>query len=102
MGGITTGGVQSAKLQQSSDDGDTDDYSDLEGSSITIADDDDNGLVTLDIKRPQKRYLKCVVSRATQDSAVDGIFALQYGARTLPITNGELHEQHGAPDEGTA
>lgn len=106
FGAITASGVQSVKVQQSDDDGVSDAYSDLEGTSVSVADDDDNQLVWVDVARPQKRYLKVIVSRATQNSAIDGILALQYGSKVEPVTHdsttvlgGELHV---SPDEGTA
>ncbi len=105
MGAITAGGVQSAKLQQSSDDGSADDFSDIEGSSQTIADDDDNQVFVLEVHRPTKRYVRCVVSRATQNSVLDAIVARQYGGRVKPSTNGATIggvETHASPAEGTA
>lgn len=105
MGSITTGGVQSAKLQQSEDDGDADGWSDIEGTSQTIADDDDNQVFVLEVRRPTKRYVRCTVSRATQNSVVDGIVARRYGGRVKPATNGATIggvETHASPEEGTA
>lgn len=84
MGAITTGAVTDVKVQQSSDDGATDAYSDLAGSAFNVADSDDNQLVYIDVFRPQKRYVKPVVDRATQNAVVDGIIAIRYGARRLP------------------
>jgi hypothetical protein len=105
FGTITTDGVQSVKAQQSSDN-DADTYADLLGTSITVADDDDNQLVVLDIDKPRERYLKCVVSRATQNAVVDGIFAIQYNAQVQPVTHDVAtvvgSEFHHAPAEGTA
>jgi len=105
-GAITAGGAQSVKVQQSNDDGVADDYDDLEGSGQTVADDDDNKITIVEVVRPTKRYLKCLVLRATQDSAVDGIVAHQYGARTLPVTQDATTvsgtEVLVSPAEGTA
>lgn len=107
IGTIVTNGVQSVKLQQSSDDGAADDYSDIVGTNMTIADDDDNEAVVIDIQRPQKRYLKLVISRATQNSTFGGIHAIQYKRGVNPQTGpshgtGVTLEQHAAPAEGTA
>ena len=77
MGAITTGAATSVKLQGSSDDSN---WSDLEGTGQTIADDDDNKVFILDLANSRYRYVRCVVSRATQDSVVDGIVARQYAA----------------------
>ena len=106
MGAITSGAVTSVKLQQSSDDGGSDAYADLEETSVTVADDDDNQVVIVDIKFPRERYLKCIVDRGTQNAVVDGIVALRYGSREQPATNDSStvvsREVHCSPAEGTA
>ena len=104
LGAIVSGAATSMKLQQSSDDAATDAYSDVEGTSITIADTDDDKLKYLDVYRPGKRYLKLVVSRATQNATIGGILAVQYKARTKSPTQGTgvAGEQWTSPAEGTA
>lgn len=107
FGAIVTNGVQSIKLQQSSDDGSADDYSDLEGTSQTVADDADNTSFIIDVKRPQKRYLKLVVSRATQNATVGVVYAIPYGKHTrgAALTAGTAitaAERFNFPAEGTA
>ncbi len=106
MGAIASGSDCTAKLQQSSDDGVADGYSDLLGTSISIADDDDNQLVLIDITSPQKRYLKLVLARATATAVVDSISALLYNAKNEPTTHDSAtvvgFELHQAPAEGTA
>ena len=91
------------KLQQSSDDGAADAYSDIEGSSVSVADDDDNQIVVHDIYRPQKRYLKVVVGRGTANAVIDGIVASLYGARKQPTTDDSATvvslQAAGQPDE---
>ena len=106
FGAITANAVTSCKVQQSSDDGGSDAYSDLEGSSVTVADDQDNLVCVVEVHKPIKRYLKLIVSRATQNAVVDGIIALKYDPRTQPVTQGATvmaaSEQSASPDEGTA
>lgn len=106
FGTITTGAVTSCKLQQSDDNGVADGWSDLEDSGITVADDDDNQVVVLDCYRPQKRYVRPVVDRGTQNAVVDGIIAVQYGPRVLPTTDDTTTVVGRvlvvSPDEGTA
>jgi hypothetical protein len=106
MGSITSTGVQSAKLQQSSDDDTADAWADIEGSSITIADDDDNQCVFLDLVSPRERYVRCVVSRGTANSVVDGVIALQYLAKQETTTHDSTtvvgSEVALSPAEGTA
>ena len=107
IGTIVSGAVTSLKAQQSSDDGSSDDYSDIAGTSQTIADTDDDKLFYVDILYPQKRYLKLVVSRATQNATIGGIQAIQYRKNSVSgsgITQGTnvAGEQFNYPAEGTA
>lgn len=73
FGAITASAVTSVKIQQSSDDGSADTYADLLGTSISVADDDDNQIVIHDILRPRERYLKAVISRGTANAVIDEI-----------------------------
>lgn len=106
MGAITAGAVTSCKLQQSSDDGSADAYADLAGTSVTVADDDDNQVVVIDVYRPRERYLKAIISRATQNAVIDGILVEQYCGRKQPTTDDATtvvaREIHVSPAEGTA
>lgn len=107
FGAITSGGVQSVKLQQANDSGGSpDDFSDIEGSSVTVADDDDGQVVVHDVWRPTKRYVRAIVSRATQDSVLSVIIAETYGPRVLPTTDDTAtvvaRRLLTSPAEGTA
>jgi hypothetical protein len=108
FGAIVAAGVQSVKIQQSNDtSGSPDDYSDLAGSSVTVADDDDNQLVVVEVAKPQKRFLKCIVLRTVQNSTVDSIVALQSSAGVEPVTHDTAATVVAAkfllaPAEGTA
>lgn len=106
FGAITSGAATSVKIQQSSDDASADAYADLLGTSVTVADDDDNQVVVHDIYRPRERYLKVVISRATQNAVIDGIIAVLYGAIKQPTTDDTTtvvsRETHVSPAEGTA
>jgi hypothetical protein len=85
FGSITTGAVTSMKAQQGKE-ADMSDAADLKDSKIDIADDRDNDALILDIFRPLDRYLKAVISRATQDAVIDGVLAIQYKAGYMPTT----------------
>lgn len=106
FGTITTGAATSCKVQQSSDDGDADAYADLAASSVTVEDDDDNQAVVIDVYRPQERYLKAVIDRATQDAVVDGILAVKYGPKKVPTSDDSAtvvgRNVLVSPAEGTA
>jgi hypothetical protein len=105
MAAIVAGAVTSIKLQHG-DAADLSDAADLEGTSVAVADSDDNKIVYLDVKRPLKRYVRVVVSRATQNAAIDGIVAIGYGAGVIPPTHDVATvaggEVHVGPAEGTA
>lgn len=105
VGAIVSGGVQSIKAQQDTASG-MGAAADLAGTGITVADDDDNQMFWLDVKRPRERYLRCVVSRATQNSTWGEIYAIQYRGRSFPVSNNVTDtitgEKHEAPAEGTA
>src|SRR5262245_17159983 len=75
LGPIVGSAVTSLKVQQSSDDAASDSYDDLTGSNQTIADTDDDKLKYVDIFRPGKRYLKMVISRATQNATIGSVTA---------------------------
>lgn len=106
FGTITSGAVTSIKAQQSSDDGSADDYSDIAGSSCTVADDQDNKIAVLEIVRPLKKYVRLVVVRGTQNAVIDGVFAVATHARKVPVSQGSTvittSKTLPGPEEGTA
>jgi len=102
IGPVVAGAVTSFKLQQSDDDGVADGYSDLAGTSQTIADDADNTHQYIDVLRPGKRYLKIVFSRATQNATIGSVIAELYDHHTLPVTQTATGETFISPAEGTA
>lgn len=105
FGTITANAVTSVKLQQSDDDGATDGWSDLEGTAITVADDDDDQLVIAEIWRPLKKYVRAVVDRGTQNAVIASIIAIKYGLRVMPATQPATvagGEVAASPAEGTA
>ena len=103
---ITSGALTVVKLHQSDDDGSTDAYSDIEGSALSIADDSDGKLTVVEMVDPQKRYVKPVITRGTQNAAFEAVLAVQTGPKTAPVTQSTSHvaasELHHAPAEGTA
>lgn len=100
----TAASGNTAKLQQSSDDGSTDDYSDLTGTSITSGTSDED--VWLDLYRPQKRYVKAVFARGTS-TTLESVWAILYGPLSAPVTYNNttgtiVGEAHVEESEGTA
>jgi len=103
MGAITGSAVTSIKAQQG-DQSDASDMSDLLGTDVTIADSDDDEVFGIDLIKPEKRYVRLVVNRATQNAVVAGAEYIQTGARKQPIAQaaGITVETHVSPIEGTA
>jgi len=82
------------------------DAADLLGSLVSFADSDDDDCVVLDIYRPTERYVRPVFERATANCVIDGVIAIQYGAKKMPVTHDAAtvigSETHASPAEGTA
>ena len=105
FGAITATAVTSVKAQQSDDDAVADAYSDLEGTSVSVADDDDAGIVVLQVHKPLKRYVRCVIDRGTENAVIDTAVAVQSMAHEEPVTQDSTvvgSEYHVSPAEGTA
>jgi hypothetical protein len=105
MGIITSGAVTSIKLQQSSDDGSSDGYSDVAGTNQTIADTDDNKVFEIEVHKPGKRYLQVALDRGTQNAVVDFVEAILYNPVYAPSTQDTTvggTETFVSPAEGTA
>jgi hypothetical protein len=104
MGAIVTGAATSIKLQH----GDTSDLdtsgTDVEGTNQTVADSDDDKVFYVDLFRPLKRYVRVVVSRATQNATIGSANYIQYGARTEPVAHAAKvgGETFVSPASGTA
>jgi len=99
----TAASGNTVKLQQSSDDGSTDTYDDLTGTSVTSGTSDED--VWVDLQRPQKRYIKAVFARGTS-STLESVWAILYRPRNPPVTNVTsgtiIGEKHLTEAEGTA
>lgn len=103
MGAITGSAVTSIKAQQGALSNMTD-AADLEGTSQTIADDDDDQTFYIDMYRPTERYVRLYVDRGTQNAVVASAEYIQYGPRKAVTTHGSnvSGEAHAGPAEGTA
>ena len=86
FGAITSGSVVTAKAQSCTDSSGSG-AADLTGASVAVPDTDDNKMAIIDVAEPTQRYLRCVVTRTTQNAVIDGITALLYRGRKMPITN---------------
>lgn len=103
MGAIVAGAVTSIKAQQG-EQANLSDAADLLGTAQTIADTDDEKVFIIDIKKPIERYVRLVVSRATQNATLTALY-VGYGAdRRKSIAQGTnvAIERFASPIEGTA
>ncbi len=107
FGSITSTAVTSIKAQQANDSGGSpDDFTDLAGSAVAVADTQSNKVGVLDVCKPGKRYVKCLVVRGTANAVVDGIIAHKYKLRKSPAVQGSTvvatSKVITTPAEGTA
>lgn len=85
FGAIVSGAITSVKVQQGNN-SNMSDAADLAASNVNVLDTDDNKLAIIDVYRPQKRYVRCVVVRGTQNATIDSATAHQYNPRVKPTT----------------
>ena len=105
FGTITTGAATSIKVQQGQQ-SDGSDMADLAGTSVTIADTDDNKIAFVEVNRPLERYVRVYVDRGTQNAVIDAAWAVQTAPRVKPVTHDSTTvvtpEFWLSPSEGTA
>lgn len=63
-------------------------YETLYATVTATATSADNKLLVLDIVKPGKRYCRFDIVRATANAVVDGVVALRYNNRVIPVTQG--------------
>lgn len=101
FGTIVSGAVTSVKWQEGST---TSPTTDVVGTSITVADTEDDTTKIIRIVKPRSRYGRVVVTRGTQNATLGAIHYHLFGSRTLPPTDGTtvVGETHISPAAGTA
>jgi hypothetical protein len=106
FGAITASAVVTIKLQHSTDDGATDAYADIAGTSQTLPVADAQKMILSSIYRPTKRYLKTIITRATANAAIDGVVAYLNLPANAPVSFGATvsgtPEFFNSPASGTA
>lgn len=106
FGALTTGAVVTVKLQHSNDDGVTDAYTDIAGTAQTIPVADANKMLITGIFKPQKRYLRTVITRATANAVVDAVTLFLALPNNAPVSYGSTvsgtPEFFNSPASGTA
>ena len=83
FGAITATAVTGIKIQQGNA-SDGSDAIDLTGTALAILDTASNKVLVSEIYKPEKRYLRVVITRGTANAVVDGVVAQQFGARIAP------------------
>ena len=103
IGTVTSTGTVTMKLQQSSDDGATDTYADVKGSSVTVTNGSNKYLV-VDLGSVSERYIRAIVTRATANSILGSTTAYLYGANKMPVVQGTdvASSKSVVGEEGTA
>lgn len=103
---IAAGGTNSIKARHGdvSNGSAITDAADVAGTSQTIADDDDNEVRYIDIKRPLKRYATLYVDKDTTNACAESAVAILYGAAKKPTTKESdvAGESFVSPASGTA
>jgi len=87
LGAVTSTGIPAVKgTQADTSAGSPVAFADILGSLGTAytASTDDNKVWVLDIYRPARRFVKCVVTRGTANAVIDSIVAEQYGGHVQP------------------
>lgn len=57
----------------------------------------EESLAVLDIVKPTKRYMSCIVDRGTTNVEIDGVVAIQYNLRKGPVS--QTTSQYGVVDD---
>lgn len=84
MGTLTATQVTSLKAQSSTDNAT---WADIAGAVTANANDaDSNKMLILEVYRPQQRYVRFVVNRATANAVIDSVVAVQYGPKKAAVT----------------
>lgn len=86
MGEITSGAATTCYVRSAAATG-MGSAAELDGTLLTIADDDDDLIQVMDVYRPLEPFLDVIVTRATQNSEVESISVLLYGPRKAPTTH---------------
>lgn len=96
LGDVTSGSVLNLKAQQNTANS-TSGMADIVGAGAGAtagASDYDNKDLILDLQQVEERYVRGVLVIDTQNAVVNGITAIQYGPRALPVTQPSSVVQH--------
>lgn len=87
LGDVTNGAVLTLKAYTGDNSALTDGAYEATTATVTAtAASADNKLLVLDVVKPGKRYVRFDLVRATANAVVDGIIAIRYNNRVIPVT----------------
>ncbi len=85
LGTIAATGTVVATAQQG-DESNGSDMASLSGATASADASDDNKLLSIELYRPTKRYVRLSIARGTANSAVDGAIAILRDPQDMPVT----------------
>lgn len=101
---VAAGATTSVKVSQATTSGGS--YADLEGTGISIADDDDGQVFAILIVKPREQFLKINMDKDASNNVAESAVAILGCGRTdqalKNITDELTVEVHVSPAEGTA
>ena len=76
---------------------------DLAGTAIATAADDDDEVFVSELYKPRERYVRMVVTKDTSNAAAESVMYYQYRGSKFPVTDmgADEYELHVSPAEGT-
>lgn len=99
---IATGATTNVHWEQSTDNSS---FADLEGTAITVADDDDNQIFASLLIKPRERYVRMVIDKDASNATAEVLVYVVGGGKTLPefasVTDDITVEINVSPPEGT-
>ena len=102
---IAVGATTSIKAQYGTE-SDGSDMTDIEGSSVSVADDDDDTLKYIEIHQPRSpyRYCRVYIDKDTSNSTAESAIYLVHRPKEAPVTQPStvVGERHLSPAAGTA
>lgn len=104
LGAIVATGTVIMKIQGGAE-SDGGDMADLADTSVAATSDDDEGILAVELYRPREQYIRAVVTTATANGEIDGVFAVLRDPQAIPITQSSdiiAFELHASPAEGAA
>lgn len=87
-GTIGAGGITLTAQQDENDDVAFPDPEDLEDTEIVLAAADSDLVAIIDVGKPENRYIRVFMDNGADNTDIDGILAIKYRARDLPVTQG--------------